>query len=118
MSGPADSSEDRMFAVIFEVQPKPGCLDEYLEIAKGLRPELDRIDGFLTIDRFASLDTKGRILSFQTWRDEAAVIRWREHGGHRKAQARGRHQLFADYRLRVGEVLDSGRGGGVGESGA
>ena len=104
-----------MYAVIFEVQPKAGCLDEYLEIAKRLRPELDRIEGFLTIDRLASRETAGRILSFQTWRDDAAVTRWREHGGHREAQAQGR-RLFADYRLRVGEVIDPGPGNGAGDA--
>ena len=104
-----------MFAVIFEVQPKPGCMTEYLETAKALRPELDRIDGFISVERFGSLRRDGRLLSFQTWRDDAAVVRWREHEEHRRVQARGRRVLFADYRLRVGEVTrDSAAGAAPG----
>ena len=100
-----------MFAVIFEVEPKPGCTDEYLETAKALRPELDRIGGCISVERFGNLRRQGVLLSWQTWRDEAAIVRWREHEEHRGVQARGRRVLFADYRLRVGEVTyDSAAG--------
>ena len=93
-----------MFAVIFEVQPKTGRFDDYLAIAKSLRPQLEAIDGFIDIDRFASKRTDGRVLSLSIWRDEKAVIRWRTQGDHHRAQEMGRFEVFEDYRLRVGEV--------------
>jgi heme-degrading monooxygenase HmoA len=93
-----------MFAVIFEVEPRPERFDEYLDIAKRLRPKLDAIDGFIDIDRLESRRTRGRLLSFSTWRNEKAVIRWRIQAEHHAAQEQGRLEIFSDYRLRVGEV--------------
>ncbi len=94
-----------MIAVIFEVTPAPGRKQEYLDLAAGLRPELERHDGFISIERFASLTAEGKILSLSFWRDEEAVRRWREFEGHRAAQVRGRGGIFAHYRLRVATVL-------------
>jgi len=94
-----------MIAVIFEVWPQDGHLDEYLDIAQGLRAELEQADGFISIERFTSMYEEGKLLSLSFWRDEAAVKAWREQLDHRAAQARGRGELFADYRLRVAEVL-------------
>jgi heme-degrading monooxygenase HmoA len=94
-----------MIAVIFEVTPAPGQQQAYLDLAASLRPELDRIDGFISIERFASLTQEGKILSLSFWRDEAAVEQWRQFEGHRLAQARGRGGVFADYRLRVAGVI-------------
>jgi len=94
-----------MIAVIFEVWPKDGHLDAYLDIAHGLRPELEKIDGFIAIERFTSLYEEGKLLSLSFWRDEEAVKTWREQADHRAAQAKGRNELFANYRLRVAEVL-------------
>jgi heme-degrading monooxygenase HmoA len=94
-----------MIAVIFEVWPKDGRLDAYLDIAHGLRPELEKIDGFLSIERFSSMYEEGKLLSLSFWRDEAAVKAWREQIDHRAAQAKGRNELFADYRLRIADVL-------------
>jgi heme-degrading monooxygenase HmoA len=94
-----------MIAVIFEVVPAPGRQAEYLELAASLRAELDRIDGFISIERFASLTQEGKILSLSFWRDEAAVAQWRQVSGHRQAQERGRGGIFADYRLRVAGVI-------------
>lgn len=93
-----------MFAVIFEVQPRKERFDDYLGLAKSLRPQLEAIDGFVDIDRFASKRTEGRVLSLSIWRDEKAVIRWRTQGEHHAAQQRGRFEIFEDYRLRVGEI--------------
>jgi heme-degrading monooxygenase HmoA len=93
-----------MFAVIFEVQPREGRFDDYLELAKSLRPRLDAIEGFIDIDRFASRRTKGRVLSLSIWRDEKAVVRWRTQSDHHGAQHKGRFEIFEDYRLRVGEI--------------
>jgi heme-degrading monooxygenase HmoA len=94
-----------MIAIIFEVIPAPGRRQEYLDLAAALRPELERQDGFISIERFASLSNEGKVLSLSYWRDEEAVKRWRQFDGHRQAQARGRNGVFADYRLRVASVL-------------
>ncbi|GAB4367542.1 MAG: antibiotic biosynthesis monooxygenase [Kiloniellaceae bacterium] len=94
-----------MHAVIFEVWPKAGCREAYLDIAASLKAELMQIDGFISVERFASLAEDGKLLSLSFWRDEAAVQRWRAHAEHQAAQSRGRHELFANYRLRVATVL-------------
>jgi heme-degrading monooxygenase HmoA len=94
-----------MIAVIFEVEPAPGRRQAYLDIAAELKPRLDEIDGFISIERFESLSAPGRILSLSFWRDEAAVMAWRELDAHRRAQAAGRGGVFADYRLRVASVI-------------
>jgi heme-degrading monooxygenase HmoA len=94
-----------MHAVIFEVQPKPGRQQEYLDLAAALRADLEEIDGFIAVERFQSLAGDGRILSLSFWRDAEAVRRWREHGRHRQAQAKGRGDIFADYRITVVEVV-------------
>ena len=94
-----------MIAVIFEVLPREGRRDAYLDLAARLRPRLEQIDGFLSIERFESLSQPGKILSLSFWRDESAVATWRALPEHRAAQAAGRSQIFADYRLRVAAVL-------------
>jgi heme-degrading monooxygenase HmoA len=93
-----------MHAVIFEVEPRPGRQVDYLDIAAALRPELEKIDGFISIERFESLSRKGKLLSLSFWRDADAVKRWREHGEHRVAQEKGRGEIFADYRISVVSV--------------
>ena len=94
-----------MIAVIFEVEPRAGRKEAYLETAAALRAMLERMDGFISIERFESLTQPGKILSLSFWRDEEAVRRWRELEPHRKAQAAGRNDMFATYRLRVASVL-------------
>lgn len=94
-----------MIAVIFEVDVPADAKGEYLDWAAELRPLLSEIDGFLSIERFQSLTTPGRLLSLSFWRDEAAVARWRALPEHRRAQTAGRDHVFAGYRLRVAEVL-------------
>jgi heme-degrading monooxygenase HmoA len=96
--------ERLMFLVIFEVQPRPDRFDDYLDLAKHLKPELEAIDGFIDNERFKSKRNEGRVLSLSTWRDEKAVIRWRTHGEHHGVQEKGRFEIFQDYHLRVGEV--------------
>jgi heme-degrading monooxygenase HmoA len=93
-----------MFAVIFEVEPRAGKVEEYLQLARWLRPQLEKIDGFVDVERFASRDREGRVLSLSVWRDEKALVRWRTQGRHHVAQEKGRAAIFADYRLRVGEI--------------
>ena len=94
-----------MIAVIFEVWPKPERKQEYLDIAAGLRPLLEKIDGFISIERFESLSEPGKILSLSIWRDEHAVAAWRQLEQHRSAQEKGRAEVFKDYRLRVAGVI-------------
>ncbi len=94
-----------MIAVIFEVYPKDGHKQEYLDLAAYLRPLLDNIDGFISIERFESLYEPGKILSLSIWRDEKAVEEWRKLEAHRGVQAQGRAEVFKDYRLRVATVL-------------
>lgn len=94
-----------MIAVIFEVWPAEGRMQTYLDLAAQLRPELEKLDGFISIERFASLTNEGKILSLSFWRDEDAVRRWREFEAHRSAQRSGRAGVFRDYRLRVAAVV-------------
>lgn len=94
-----------MIAIIFEVQPHPEKKKTYLDIAAALKPQLEKIDGFISIERFESLSTPGKLLSLSFFRDEAAVQEWRRLEAHRKAQSRGRDDVFDDYRLRVAQVL-------------
>ena len=94
-----------MIAVIFEVVPAPGRRESYLGKAADLRPLLDGIDGFLSIERFESLAIPGKVLSLSFWRDEDAVRAWRNRSEHREAQAMGRAGIFADYRLRIASVV-------------
>src|SRR5437870_9099936 len=94
-----------MFAVLFEVAPRPERWDDYLHYAKLLRPELERIDGFLLNERYASKRRDGWLLSLSLWRDEKALVRWRAHGLHHEVQQKGRNEVFRDYRLRVGSVI-------------
>lgn len=94
-----------MVAVIFEVWPAEGRRQEYLDLAAALRPRLEQIDGFISIERFESLYEPGKILSLSFFRDEEAVARWRAVEEHRTAQARGRAGIFRDYRLRVAGVI-------------
>jgi heme-degrading monooxygenase HmoA len=94
-----------MYAVIFEVVPKPERKQDYLDIAARLRPELEKIDGFISVERFQSLTDPGKLLSLSFWRDEAAVIAWRSQARHHAAQAKGRAEIFDDYRIRVAQTV-------------
>jgi heme-degrading monooxygenase HmoA len=98
--------EQAMFAVIFLVQPKQERWNDYLDLAKYLKPKLEAIDGFVDNERYESKRTKGRLLSLSTWRDEKAVVRWRTQGEHHGVQEKGRFEVFEDYHLCVGEITD------------
>lgn len=94
-----------MIAVIFEVVPAEGRKGDYMDHAAQLRPELEQMDGFISVERFQSLTNPDKLLSLSFWRDEAAVAGWRCHAGHRQTQSAGRKGIFRDYRLRVAAVL-------------
>jgi heme-degrading monooxygenase HmoA len=100
-----EQRSNAMFAVIFTVQPKADRWNDYLDLAKHLKPRLEAIDGFIDNERFESKRTRGRLLSLSMWRDEKAVVRWRTQGEHHGAQERGRFEIFDDYHLSVGEII-------------
>ena len=93
-----------MIAVIFEVWPAEGKVTDYFDLAASLKSDLEKIDGFISVERFESVTTKGKYLSLSFWRDEEAVRSWRNLDEHRKAQSMGRADIFANYRLRVATV--------------
>ncbi|HET6160504.1 MAG TPA: antibiotic biosynthesis monooxygenase [Dongiaceae bacterium] len=94
-----------MIAVIFEVWPEADHRGDYFDLAAELRPLLEKIDGFISVERFESLTEKGKILSLSFWRDEDAVAQWRNLEQHRAAQAKGRGGVFRNYRLRIASVV-------------
>ena len=100
-----------MIAVIFEVKIREGRQEEYLQIAANLREHLLNVDGFISIERFSSLSEDGKICSLSFWQDEASIKQWREFDLHRMAQEKGKAGIFADFRIRVAEVVrDYGMG--------
>ena len=94
-----------MYAVIFEVEVKPEGKEEYLQIASELRKALKNIDGFISIERFQSFVNEGKLVSLSFWDSEEAISKWRNNPDHKKAQQKGRSELFSDYRLRVAHVV-------------
>lgn len=94
-----------MIAVIFEVIPNEGKKEEYLDIAAKLRPELDHIEGFISIERFQSISNPDKVLSLSFWKDEDSIQQWRNLEMHRHAQAKGRNEIFKDYHLRIATVV-------------
>ena len=94
-----------MIAVIFEVEPAKGRKDDYLDIAAEIRPMLDQIDGFISVERFQSLTDPRKILSLSFFEDEDAIVRWRTLSAHRGAQSKGRGGVFDNYRLRIASVI-------------
>ncbi|KIN63279.1 Antibiotic biosynthesis monooxygenase [Sulfitobacter noctilucicola] len=94
-----------MIAVIFEVMPHPDRKAEYLDLAADMRPIVDEIEGFVSVERFQSLTDPDKLLSLSFFEDENAVQRWRKLAAHRKAQAKGRAGIFTDYHLRIAQVI-------------
>jgi len=94
-----------MIAVIFEVHIREGQQERYLQIAEELREHLAQIDGFISIERFSSLSEDGKLCSLSFWRDETSIRKWREFKLHRMAQAKGKAEVFADFRIRVAKVV-------------
>ena len=94
-----------MIAVIFEFTPSQGRFSEYMDLVGTLKADLEKADGFISLERFESITTKGKFVSLQFWRDEEAVRKWRNLQKHREAQERGRGGIFQSYRLRIAEVV-------------
>ncbi len=93
-----------MIAVIFEVTPREGRAGDYFDLAATLKAEVEGIDGFISVERFQSTANPNKYVSLSFWRDEEAVAAWRSHAGHRLVQARGKEEIFADFRIRVATV--------------
>ena len=94
-----------MIAVIFEFTPAPGKTEEYFALGTALKADVEKFDGFISIERFESVTNPGKFVSLSYWRDEDALAKWRNVQGHREAQARGRGGVFSDYRLRVASIV-------------
>lgn len=94
-----------MIAVIFEVHPTEGRKNDYLDIAAQMRPMVEQVEGFISVERFQSLTDPNKVLSLSFFQDEAAIVRWRNVAAHRNAQAKGRSGVFDDYRLRIANVV-------------
>ena len=94
-----------MIAVIFEFTPAPGRFPDYMDLVGQLKPELDKAEGFISLERFESITTPGKFVSLQFWRDDESVARWRKLQQHREAQKQGRGGIFASYRLRIAGVI-------------
>ena len=93
-----------MVAVIFEFTPGEGKMPEYFDLVAQLKPELEKADGFISLERFESITTPGKFVSLQFWRDDECISKWRNVQLHRQAQAKGRASIIADYRLRIATV--------------
>jgi heme-degrading monooxygenase HmoA len=100
-----------MIGLFFEVQTREGHRDQYLDLAASLKPALEKMGGCLFIDRFRSLTLENLLLSYQIWQDEAALTAWRVHAYHHKVQEIGREKVFADYRIRIAQVIHEARPG-------
>ena len=94
-----------MIAVIFEVTPREGRADDYFDTAAALKEEVEAVDGFISVERFESLTTPGKYLSISLWRDADAVKTWRENVSHQAAQAKGKDEIFADYHIRITDIV-------------
>lgn len=96
-----------MHALFFEVVPKPGHMDSYFQVAAALKPAVEASGGLLFLDRYMSLLRSDTVLSYQFWEDETSLARWRADAKHHRAQRAGRDVHFADYRLRIAEIMQS-----------
>ena len=94
-----------MIAVIFEFTPAEGRFPDYMELVSTLKADLEEAGGFISLERFESITTKGKFVSLQFWRDEEAVRKWRNLQRHREVQAKGRAGIFKSYRLRIASVV-------------
>ena len=95
-----------MIVVLFEFEPDPSYEDRYFELAGLLRESIEKIEGFISVERFESVSESGRFISVSTWKDLDAVKRWREHLEHAATQNEAKDRgIFRNYRIRVAEVI-------------
>ena len=93
-----------MYAVIFEVEIKDGCQDEYLRLGAKMRERVSQFDGFISAERFSSVVTEGKICSLSFWESEAGILQWKKDLQHTTCQHEGMGALFKDYRIRIAKV--------------
>lgn len=93
-----------MIAVIFEVVPQPGQIEAYRQLSAELADSLASHAGFISVERFQSLNDPEKLLSLSFWQDEDSISAWRQHQGHQQAQQLGKEQLFRHYRLRIAPI--------------
>ena len=94
-----------MITVIFEFTPVQGRFPEYLELVETLKEDLAKAEGFISLERFESITSKGKYVSLQYWKDEESLRAWRNLQKHREAQKKGRAGIFKSYRIRIASVL-------------
>jgi heme-degrading monooxygenase HmoA len=98
-----------MVVVVFEVWLKPSEKSRYFDLAAELRADLQQVPGFLSVERFQSLNDADKYVSLSFWEDEQAVARWRRLESHKLAQRLGRREIFSDFRITVAQALRSYR---------
>ncbi len=87
--------------VLFEVTPTKTGAEKYLELAGKLRPMLSSAEGFISAERFKSINNEGKLLSLNIWESEEALEKWRNTLEHRMSQAEGKNKLFESYKITV-----------------
>ncbi len=87
--------------VLFEVTPTKEGMEKYLELASMLKPMLSGFDGFISAERFQSLNNEGKLLSMNVWENEEAIEKWRNTLSHRMSQLEGKNKLFESYKITV-----------------
>ncbi len=87
--------------VLFEVKPTKQGMDKYLEMAAMLKPMLNGVEGFISAERFQSLNEEGKLLSMNVWDSEEAIEKWRNNLQHRISQSEGKNKLFESYKITV-----------------
>ena len=92
-------------AVLFEVKPKTEGKEEYLKLAAALKGELAKMPGFIRVERFASLNEEGKLLSLSMWENEEAAAAWRNQTNHRDCQKKGHDALFEHYHITVATII-------------
>jgi heme-degrading monooxygenase HmoA len=91
--------------VIFEVTPKKEGMQDYLAHVANLRNELSKMEGFISSERFSSLNEDGKLLSISVWKNEESASKWRNHIVHRQSQKAGHNSLFEKYHITVASVI-------------
>jgi len=97
--------ETKKVVVLFEVKPKKEGMEDYLAFAAKLRPILTNMEGFISVERFASMSEEGKLLSLSVWENEDAAARWRNQISHRQSQKAGYDSLFESYHITVASVI-------------
>jgi heme-degrading monooxygenase HmoA len=93
-----------MFCSLFEVLPAEVRKNDYMAMAKYLKPLVQTIVGFVDMESYESQLRHGWMLALHMWRDEKSVVRWRTEAEHHKIQEKGRFQILQDFHVRLGDV--------------